>query len=186
MPCRRLCIVQRSGKGSPQRCVNPPEQGRSVARPSWERSCADILRCFSNSRKPPLQFAAVGCPTSAPTGKGCARFSMKEARETLFNYLCSRIESLQSNVLVYAVSAVNESRLSFHFRRDGRVAEGARLESVFRGNSNVGSNPTLSAILIHNQQLRFGSLAGLYTLLFTRFHVQSEQHAVSGHCHKVQ
>ena len=31
-------------------------------------------------------------------------------------------------------------------RRDGRVAEGARLESVFRGNSNVGSNPTLSAM----------------------------------------
>src|ERR1035438_5848010 len=29
--------------------------------------------------------------------------------------------------------------------RDGRVVEGARLESVFRGNSNVGSNPTLSA-----------------------------------------
>jgi hypothetical protein len=27
------------------------------------------------------------------------------------------------------------------------VAEGARLESVFRGNSNVGSNPTLSAIV---------------------------------------
>ena len=33
-------------------------------------------------------------------------------------------------------------------RRDGRVAEGARLESVFRGNSNVGSNPTLSAIFL--------------------------------------
>jgi hypothetical protein len=35
--------------------------------------------------------------------------------------------------------------------RDGRVVEGARLESVFRGNSNVGSNPTLSAIppLLH-------------------------------------
>ena len=33
------------------------------------------------------------------------------------------------------------------------MAEGARLESVFRGNSNVGSNPTLSAsillILLH-------------------------------------
>jgi hypothetical protein len=26
------------------------------------------------------------------------------------------------------------------------VVEGARLESVFRGNSNVGSNPTLSAM----------------------------------------
>ena len=33
----------------------------------------------------------------------------------------------------------------FTRRRDGRVVEGARLESVFRGNSNVGSNPTLSA-----------------------------------------
>jgi hypothetical protein len=29
--------------------------------------------------------------------------------------------------------------------RDGREAEGARLESVCRGNSTVGSNPTLSA-----------------------------------------
>ena len=28
------------------------------------------------------------------------------------------------------------------------MAEGARLESVFRGNSNVGSNPTLSAIFV--------------------------------------
>src|SRR5262245_3186958 len=33
-------------------------------------------------------------------------------------------------------------------RRDVRVAEGARLESVCRGNSTVGSNPTLSAIPI--------------------------------------
>ena len=30
------------------------------------------------------------------------------------------------------------------------MAEGARLESVFRGNSNVGSNPTLSAILFRD------------------------------------
>ncbi len=28
------------------------------------------------------------------------------------------------------------------------MAEGARLESVFGGNSNVGSNPTLSAIIM--------------------------------------
>ena len=33
-----------------------------------------------------------------------------------------------------------------HMRRDVRVVEGARLESVCRGNSTVGSNPTLSAI----------------------------------------
>ena len=31
--------------------------------------------------------------------------------------------------------------------RDGRVAEGARLESVFTRKGNVGSNPTLSASL---------------------------------------
>ena len=30
-------------------------------------------------------------------------------------------------------------------RRDGRVVEGARLESVCRGNSTEGSNPSLSA-----------------------------------------
>jgi hypothetical protein len=33
-------------------------------------------------------------------------------------------------------------------RRGVRVAEGARLESVFGGNLNVGSNPTLSAIVL--------------------------------------
>jgi hypothetical protein len=39
-------------------------------------------------------------------------------------------------------------------RRDGRVAEGARLESVFRGNSNVGSNPTLSAMFLPHKHWR--------------------------------
>src|ERR1700693_1064722 len=34
-------------------------------------------------------------------------------------------------------------------RRDGRVAEGARLESVFTRKGNVGSNPTLSASLLY-------------------------------------
>jgi hypothetical protein len=38
------------------------------------------------------------------------------------------------------------------------VVEGARLESVFRGNSNVGSNPTLSASLFGNP---FGSVRSL-------------------------
>ena len=31
------------------------------------------------------------------------------------------------------------------------MVEGARLESVFRGNSNVGSNPTLSAIYFQHR-----------------------------------
>ena len=32
--------------------------------------------------------------------------------------------------------------------RGGRVVEGARLESVYRGNSIMGSNPILSAIYL--------------------------------------
>jgi hypothetical protein len=32
-------------------------------------------------------------------------------------------------------------------RRDVRVVEGARLESVYRGNSIAGSNPALSAFI---------------------------------------
>ena len=32
-------------------------------------------------------------------------------------------------------------------RRDGRAVEGAALEMLFRGNSNEGSNPSLSANL---------------------------------------
>ena len=49
-------------------------------------------------------------------------------------------------------------------RRDGRVAEGARLESVFTRKGNVGSNPTLSAMqsgLQRNPALVFCSLREL-------------------------
>src|SRR5258708_16745544 len=46
-------------------------------------------------------------------------------------------------------------------RRGGRVAEGARLESVFTGNRNVGSNPTPSAILLRADALRSFSEGGL-------------------------
>src|ERR1043165_8733356 len=40
------------------------------------------------------------------------------------------------------------SSLSKRLRRDGRVAEGARLESVYTGNRIEGSNPSLSAITL--------------------------------------
>jgi hypothetical protein len=41
--------------------------------------------------------------------------------------------------------AANPRYIAPLVRRDGRVAEGARLESVYTGNRIVGSNPTLSA-----------------------------------------
>src|SRR5687767_15537530 len=44
--------------------------------------------------------------------------------------------------------------------RDVRVVEGARLESVCRGNSTVGSNPTLSAILLRARQSSARASAG--------------------------
>jgi hypothetical protein len=44
-----------------------------------------------------------------------------------------------------APSADKVRRVDRGLWRDGRVAEGARLESVYTGNRIVGSNPTLSA-----------------------------------------
>ena len=41
--------------------------------------------------------------------------------------------------------------VSAHSGRDGRVAEGARLESVYTGNRIVGSNPTPSASRLFNE-----------------------------------
>ena len=52
-------------------------------------------------------------------------------------------------------------------RRDGREAEGARLESVFTRKGNVGSNPTLSAITLlisHNLRDRLTSTSVHSTL----------------------
>lgn len=44
--------------------------------------------------------------------------------------------------------------LASRVRRGGRVAEGARLESVYTGNRIVGSNPTPSANALRNPQAR--------------------------------
>ena len=41
---------------------------------------------------------------------------------------------------------IKGNSLLLKIRRGGRVVEGARLESVFTGNRNEGSNPSLSAI----------------------------------------
>ena len=71
-------------------------------------------------------------------------------------------------------------------RRDGRVAEGARLESVFRGNSNVGSNPTLSAIQSELQRkldvfLRKPSLIAAILLIFAA--KRTRETSISSHAH---
>ena len=45
----------------------------------------------------------------------------------------------------YSAPAGEDALPRAALRRDGRVAEGARLESVYTGNRIVGSNPTPSA-----------------------------------------
>jgi integrase len=59
--------------------------------------------------------------------------------------LSERLTSQSRHSLRLAGSPPSAKLLIPLDRRDGRVAEGARLESVYRGNSIVGSNPTLSA-----------------------------------------
>ena len=52
------------------------------------------------------------------------------------------------------------------------MAEGARLESVFRGNSNVGSNPTLSAMLFKTNDLtwQFSRPCFVFRMTDMQFH----------------
>ena len=60
-----------------------------------------------------------------------------------WNGTTCRIGYARRRFLRYPVS--DRSQIVDSKRRDVRVVEGARLESVCRGNSTVGSNPTLSA-----------------------------------------
>src|SRR5436190_23217426 len=56
-----------------------------------------------------------------------------------------RVVTLAATTIVPPPRAVVSIRLRrISLRRDGRVAEGARLESVYTGNRIVGSNPTPS------------------------------------------
>jgi hypothetical protein len=53
----------------------------------------------------------------------------------------------------YSAPARKDALPRAALRRDGRVAEGARLESVYTGNRIVGSNPTPSATVSFNPVL---------------------------------
>jgi len=61
--------------------------------------------------------------------------------------LAEGLTSQSRHSLALAGSPLSAKLLIPLARRDGRVVEGARLESVCRGNPTEGSNPSLSAIL---------------------------------------
>src|SRR5437762_13495482 len=67
---------------------------------------------------------------------------------------CECVTSEARHSLTLSGSPPHDKLLIPFDRRDGRVVEGARLESVCRGNSTEGSNPSLSA------KLRFASFGG--------------------------
>ena len=58
-----------------------------------------------------------------------------------------------------------------YLRRDGRVVEGAALEMLYRGNSIVGSNPTLSAIFM----LKNGGFAPFLPHFFQKSFIRAIQ-----------
>ncbi len=92
---------------------------------------------------------------SKPEGDGCRLASVRQPllrwvatgtrREAKSGRVIHRLQQLREDSCVRYNGRCSRERILPVKRRDGRVAEGARLESVFRGNSNVGSNPTLSA-----------------------------------------
>ena len=61
-----------------------------------------------------------------------AEYKGDPVRDAKVDDVCDNLSQTARNLLILK-------------RRDVRVVEGARLESVCRGNSTVGSNPTLSA-----------------------------------------
>ena len=64
------------------------------------------------------------------------------------------------------------------------MVEGARLESVFRGNSNVGSNPTLSAIApVGNETKAANSIRGSPPGEFEQFAPDPSLIHGAGFCH---
>ena len=70
----------------------------------------------------------------------------------LFKFFALFLVAVLRKVAVSPPRAIESKSRSFPPQntagRDGRVAEGARLESVFTRKGNVGSNPTLSASFI--------------------------------------
>ena len=108
---------------------NRPNAGS--CRPSGSRS----LTLFSSTFSIGDTSEVLGCPTV-----GTVERYRKPAEKLKDELSVVRMSSAKALIEIVSSTTFRTTR------RDGRVAEGARLESVFRGNSNVGSNPTLSAI----------------------------------------
>ena len=114
-----------------------PEQSRSRRE---MRGMKDLFRMNPLTRRQPVQAASNDGTINQCRGE-LYTLSALGSDFSRFGTQTSRCESTRSARCVHMIN----SEVSPLQRRDGRVAEGARLESVFRGNSNVGSNPTLSA-----------------------------------------
>src|SRR5258707_8949535 len=94
----------------------------------------------------PVALRRPHAPNAAAEESRSARREMGEWITYHIVMACRRTDGAP-HVILMRDQAVLRPRGCRRFpnRRDGRVVEGARLESVYRGNSIEGSNPSLSA-----------------------------------------
>src|SRR5215472_6255699 len=93
--------------------------------------------------------------SESEAGAGPAASSSAMVSETTpTDRLAGRTGLGRAKVLMHDI--LEKQQLATPNRRDGRVVEGARLESVYRGNSIEGSNPSLSARIESTNYGSFG------------------------------
>ena len=139
----------RSGPRIPRsRSLHRRRHGRRME-PQGENAGCGALRLARRSPSDALQPqrpARFAVPNRRLAGRGDAGVkgvrrssSVRRRRFTPPRPIHTMGEAASAAILPPAINA------SFPARRDGRAVEGARLESVCRGNSTEGSNPSLSA-----------------------------------------
>src|SRR5665647_3446429 len=115
--------------------VRAPRQIRAPWRPEVRTPVrAEWLSC-----DPPCPVGTQNAPRD-PRFRCCARSADEDKTEKRSYVLAPR--TVLTIVRAHAGSVFQDPRAT---RRGGRVAEGARLESVYAGNRIAGSNPASSA-----------------------------------------
>src|SRR5882724_11897910 len=106
---------------------------------------ADVPSADEQEMQPPQNSDTTYCSTTRQNGN--------DARSPLVNQKTKYAKPLHGATLATleagpgsrSITTLSDAILIRRWR-DGRVAEGARLESVFTLTGNLGSNPSLSAI----------------------------------------
>jgi hypothetical protein len=114
-----------------------------------ERETTQILRWEPSFREAPLpqndNLDRCGDQRSVFASRPCGFIGSGHRIKEDLTTAISAVD-FETSLIASQKSLLQRIFLQIGRGRDGRVAEGARLESVFTRKGNVGSNPTLSAI----------------------------------------